>query len=129
MTEIKVDFYDEEWKLKELEIHPSGFVYFMRDKFVHPTLTKVGYTKDLTTRLKQFRTVLPDPYFVAVIPATREIEQDLHSVMKALNRHSFREWFILENFWDITGVVDLILAGHKETGPFGWYPIKFIHNG
>lgn len=74
----------------------TGYIYFLKDDFVHPNLMKVGYTNDLKQRLKQFKTVLPCPRFVAIIPGSKSMEQEMHDLLKFEGKHSFREWFIMD---------------------------------
>jgi T5orf172 domain len=68
---------------------PAGWVYFIRSG----ALIKVGYTTDLSKRMRSYNSHNPDVQLMAVVPGTRDDEAAYHKRFAAQKVRG--EWFRL----------------------------------
>lgn len=88
--------------------HP-GFVYFIQGENGGPI--KIGYTKDLKSRLSSIQTGHPDILkLLACFPANEKDEQKLHKKFDALRLRG--EWF--KPLQILLDEIDAIIEKHKE---------------
>lgn len=85
----------------------QGFVYFLQDDIVNVNLLKVGFTTNLKERMKDFRTVLPSPRYIAILEGSQDLEENIHDYLKHCGVHSFREWFLI-NPSEIRGICQIM---------------------
>lgn len=77
---------------------------------------KIGYTKNIERRLKQFATGNPhaiDLHFFLFTKEARQIERRLHSILSA--RSTVREWFEINIYEEIISAIKILSSEYKIT--------------
>ena len=96
-------------------------LYNMRDKFGvyfvnirNSNKYKIGFTKNIQRRLKEFRTDNPfavDLHFFLLTEQYRQVERELHSILS--NNRTVREWFEIDNMGELISAIEIISRNHE----------------
>lgn len=75
---------------------------------------KVGFTKNIQRRLKEFRTNNPfavDLHFFLLTERPRVVERELHSILS--NSRTVREWFEIDDIEELISAIETVCRNHE----------------